>query len=129
MHQLSFLLEYNLLPLRKILRSYGHSVFIPYDEEIGLSMASDDLEIIVKIAEQKENLGIDRIIITRDTRLIKYLKTSPVKLIMLTDEAYTLNLVAIKNKQLCEAIIKTAESMVAKTDGQMIAYIECSRFY
>lgn len=129
MRQLSFLLEYNLLPLRKILRSYGHSVFVPYDKEIGLFMGSDDPEIVIKVAEQKEDLGIDRIIITKDTRLIKYLKTAPVKLIVLIDEMHTINLAFIKRKQLCEEIIKAAESMVAKTEGQMIAYVECSRFY
>jgi len=73
--QLFFLVEGNLEPIRPVLRKLGCSAFLPYEDEIGLRSNSDDAEIVAKVAQQKEDLGIDRIIITRDTGLHKQIGT------------------------------------------------------
>lgn len=127
--QLSFVLEYNLTSIQNLLRSNNCSAFITYDKEIGISMNSQDPEIIAKLAEQKTNLGVDRILITRDAKFITHIKSAPIKVIVLIDKKYNLNLSIIKQKELCKEIIKTGLEMVSKTKGAMVAFIECSKFY
>lgn len=129
MAQLFFCLEYNLSPLQPILRATGSSVFLPYEPEIGLSQKADDAVIIAKIAEQKRDLGIDRIIITRDKKFITHLGRMDVKLIVLLDKTGRYDLYQMNLKDLGAAIIAVAVTMAGKTQNPGVAYVECSRLY
>ncbi|HLF55143.1 MAG TPA: hypothetical protein VI612_05495 [Candidatus Nanoarchaeia archaeon] len=128
MAQLFFLLEHNLAPLQPILRTMGHSTFLPYEPEIGLPMQTDDPIIIARIVEQKMNLGIDRIIITKDKKFLTHIGTAPIKLIVLIDKTTNYEIYDMNLKQLCGVLVDKALKMVGK-EGQVIDYIECSKFY
>ncbi|MBI4140036.1 hypothetical protein HY483_03685 [Candidatus Woesearchaeota archaeon] len=129
MIQLFFLLEYNLAPLQNLLRASGNSCFLPYEKEIGLSMNDHDPLIISKVVEHKNSLGIDRIIITRDTKFISHIGTTPVKLIILTDKTGKFEFVSMRLKQLTEEIISKGRNMMQRSEGHDSTYVECSKFY
>lgn len=128
--QLFFLIEHNLWPLQMILRGKRCSAFLQYDEEIGLSQNSKDIEIIKKIAQQKEDLRIDRIIITRDNRdFITYLGFYNIKVIVLLDKTDRYALYDLGLNKLAEEIIAKAIEILKITPEQYINYIECSKYY
>lgn len=129
MVQLFFLLEYNLAILQGLLRSGGHSCFLSYDQEIGLEMTAEDPEIIARIFEQKESLGIDRIIVTRDARFSSHIGTTPVKEIILLDRVDKFIFDSMKLGVLVKEIIAKGKIMTARGKGRDIEYIECSKFY
>lgn len=126
---LFFLLENNLEPLQKWLRSGGHSVFLPNEPEIGLSINSSDPEIVQRIAEQKTDLGVDRIIITRDSDFINFSVGTDVKVILLTDKSGKWDLYLMHLKRLAETIFAKGFELVQSTPGQAVGYVECSKFY
>ncbi len=129
MIQLFFALEHNLHPLQPLLRALGHSAFITSEKEIDVPMHAPDSAIITRIAEQKENLGIDRIVITRDYEFVSSIGAVPIKVIVLIDKVSNYNLSKMKKKQLAAAIILVAEEMLKKTSGQLVSYLDCSQFY
>ncbi len=127
---LFFVLEHNLKPLQMILRGFRHSAFLTYDKEIGLFSHSEDMDIINQIAQQKKDLGIDRIILTRDTRtFVNFIGNNEVKVIILQDKTKIWKLYDMRLKQLAQEIIMRATKMTKRTSGQDISYIECSHFY
>lgn len=127
--QLFFLVEHNLWPLQMILRGKRCSAFLQYDEEIGLSQDSDDIEIIKRIAKQKEELGVDRIILTRDKAFFTYATAYKVKIIVLLDKTELYKLYLMRLNKLTDEIIAKAVKIIETTPGQYIEYIECSKFY
>jgi len=129
MGNLSFLAECNLTLLQSILRGFRHSCFLPTDNEIGLDQAAADAHIISKVEQQKQDLGVDRIIITPDNSFITSLGSSPVKIIILTDLSRRWNFKAMSLKLLVGEIIAKGDEMVKRSDGHDSTYIECSRFY
>ncbi len=128
--QLFFLLEYNLQPLQMILRGIRCSCFVPTDKEIGLMADSEDPDIISRVAQQKRDLGIDRIIITRDKKFTTHLKNNKVKVIILNDKTERYLFYSMRLKSLAEEIVATTLNMLWKSqDEQAIVCIECSNFY
>lgn len=128
--QIFFVIEDNLKPLQMILRGLRHSAFITYDEEIGLPPQSKDVEIIECVAQQKKDLGIDRIIITRDSKnFISEIGKNNIKVIVLIDKTNSWGLYNMRLKQLSQEIILIATKMIEITSGQSIQYIDCSKFY
>ncbi|HZX12208.1 MAG TPA: hypothetical protein VFE88_02010 [Candidatus Nanoarchaeia archaeon] len=126
MKLLYFFLEHNLTPLQNILRTVGHSAFLPQDVEIGLSIDTEDEEIVKRIEEQKKDLGVSRIIITEDKKFIKSIGSAEVRVLVLIDQKNNFALSRIDLKKLAEAIIIKAEWM-NKIKGQNIQYIDCSK--
>lgn len=127
---LFFLLEYNLQPLQMLLRGFRCSCFLPTEQEIGLSNDAGDSEIIALVAQQKRDLGIDRIIITRDKGFVTYLGNNKVKVIVLSDKTQRHLFYSMRMKSLAEEIVATAQDMLQKSQGeQAIAFIECAKFY
>ena len=124
-----FLLEYNLKPLQQVLRSSGHSVFLSYDGEIGLPADAEDSAIVERVIEQKEALGIDRIIITKDKKFITHLGSAPIKLIVLTDKMMRYNIYSMNLMKLGDCVVRKALELINEPEGQKIAYVECSKFY
>lgn len=128
MTQLFFLLENNLAPLQSILRAEGCSVLLPYEPGINLPPNAPDEAIIAKVITQKEDLGIGRIIITRDKRFITHIGISPVKFIVLSDKKNVFVMRQMNLKQLALVIIGKAMSLLNQT-APVIEYVECAKFY
>jgi hypothetical protein len=91
-------------------------------------MNAGDETIVAKVFEQQTNLGLARIIITRDKEFIKHLGVIPLKMLVLTDKTNRMLLSRINLKYLAQAIIKKALD-IQNQPGPAIAFIECSHFY
>lgn len=128
--QLFFLVEYNLAPLQKILRYFGCSAFMQYDEEIGLKQNSKDAEIISRVVRHKKELGIDRIILTRDTTDFAIcMQSFDVKIIVLQDTTKRWDINNMRQTELVRKIIVEANNLLATKGGPAIRYIQCSKMY
>ncbi|MBW3002446.1 hypothetical protein KY338_04790 [Candidatus Woesearchaeota archaeon] len=116
--QVFFLLEYNLQPLQMLLRGFRCSCFLPTDQEIGLSNDAEDPDIIARVSQQKIDLGIDRIIITRDKSFTTHLGNNKIKVIILNDKTKKHLFYNMRMKSLAKEIVATAQNMLQKSQGE-----------
>ena len=128
-NQLFFLVEYNLMPIQKVIRALGHSAFLTYDSEIGLKADSKDIDIIRHVVNQKRDLGIDRIILTRDSAFAADIGHYSVKIIIMDDNTDRWKISLMQKRELVKTIIAEAMRLIQATTGQAIGYVQCSRFY
>ncbi len=128
MSQLFFLVEYNLDPLQNPLRAQGASAFLTFEDEIGLPQNASDLEVIQVVVQHKINLGIERIILTRDKAFHAQLGSWPVKVILLTDKTGKYLFPNMKLRDLAMAIILKADNLM-RQKGQAVDFIDASKFY
>ncbi len=129
MKQLFFAIEFNLEPLQMPLRGLRCSAFLITEPEIDLPQKTKDSVIVKHIAKQNHDLGIDRIIITRDKRFQTYLGSYNVKLIILNDKTKIWNLYKMRLNEIAEEIFVKATQMIKITPGQYVEYVECSKHY
>ena len=127
--QLFFAVEHNLTILQYVLRADGSSAFITTDPEIGLPQNAPDPHILAVLTQQKNDLGVDRILITRDTDFAAYTNQYPVKVIILINSSGKFELLKLNLGKLAQEIISRAERLMKQTQGAVIDYIDCNQFY